>query len=553
VSFISYAQNHEDVMLARVFRGIDAGFYIDVGAQDPRIDSVTKAFYDRGWRGINIEPVATWFDKLARDRPRDINLCLAAGAAEGVVDFYEVADSGLSTSSAEFARRHRDQGHAVVAGKVQASTLDAICAEHLVQLVHFLKIDAEGAELEVLQGIALERVRPWLILVEAKEPNSSVSTHARWDPLLLDRGYAFAYNDGLNRFYLAAEHASLHDAFATPPGVFDDFIPRRLVDQIDHAEGLARHGAALETLAQLRAESIERLERIILDKDAALVASHASHANAEARLVEREANLSTLRGTLAEHVTRQAALLAELAGRDARVSSLLAELAGSEAQVSSLLAELAGSEAQVSSLLAELAGSEAQVSASLAELVGRDAQVSSLQGDIAAQDAELQRRKATIADFASRLRHADGAVANLSRQFVDFHASRLAADAGLAAALAGHADTLAELARAQRDFQILVSSRSWRVTSPLRRAMTGTLAARSHLTRIWRRACVRIGLGGGSVAIPASGSPGDAPSAVVDAGEPCAAPPPLPISADAEQILARYPVLAGAPTREGAA
>ena len=497
MSFVSYAQNHEDVMLARVFRGIDAGFYIDVGAQDPRIDSVTKAFYDRGWRGINIEPVATWFDRLARDRPRDINLCLAAGAAEGVVDFYEVADSGLSTSSAEFARRHRDQGHAVVAGKVQVSTLDAICAEHLVELVHFLKIDAEGAELEVLQGIALERVRPWLILVEAKEPNSSVSTHARWDSLLLDRGYVFAYNDGLNRFYLAAEHASLHDAFATPPGVFDDFIPRQLVDQIDHAEGLARHGEAFETLAQLRAESIERLDRIILDKDAALVASHASHANAEARLVEREANLSTLRRDLAEHVTRQAALLAELAGRDA--------------------------------------------------------QVSSLRGDIAAQEAELQRRKATIVDFASRLGHADGAVANLSRQLVDFHASRLAADAGLAAALAAHADTLAELARAQRDFQILVSSRSWRVTSPLRRVMTGTLAARSHFTRIWRWVCVWIGLGGGSVAIPASGSPGDAPSAVVDAGEPRVAPPPLPISDDAEQILARYPVLAGAPTREGAA
>ena len=110
MTFVSYAQNNEDVMLARVFRGLDAGFYIDVGAQDPRIDSVTKAFYDLGWRGINLEPVAFWYQKLCQDRPRDINLCLAAGAAEGVVDFYEIVDTGLSTSRAEFASVTRRRG-----------------------------------------------------------------------------------------------------------------------------------------------------------------------------------------------------------------------------------------------------------------------------------------------------------------------------------------------------------------------------------------------------------------------------------------------------------
>ena len=57
MSFISYAQNFEDVMLRRVFAELDTGFYIDVGANDPSADSVTKAFYDAGWHGINIEPL----------------------------------------------------------------------------------------------------------------------------------------------------------------------------------------------------------------------------------------------------------------------------------------------------------------------------------------------------------------------------------------------------------------------------------------------------------------------------------------------------------------
>ena len=58
MTFVSYAQNFEDVMLWRALREVTHGFYIDVGAADPDSDSVTRAFYDRGWSGINVEPVA---------------------------------------------------------------------------------------------------------------------------------------------------------------------------------------------------------------------------------------------------------------------------------------------------------------------------------------------------------------------------------------------------------------------------------------------------------------------------------------------------------------
>jgi hypothetical protein len=58
----SYAQNHEDVLLERCFRNQVEGFYIDVGAWDPVIDSVTQWFYLRGWRGINVEPTLQYFE-----------------------------------------------------------------------------------------------------------------------------------------------------------------------------------------------------------------------------------------------------------------------------------------------------------------------------------------------------------------------------------------------------------------------------------------------------------------------------------------------------------
>src|SRR3954451_14572299 len=52
----SYAQNFEDVMLARALAHVRDGFYIDLGAQHPTVDSVSRAFYELGWRGVHVEP-----------------------------------------------------------------------------------------------------------------------------------------------------------------------------------------------------------------------------------------------------------------------------------------------------------------------------------------------------------------------------------------------------------------------------------------------------------------------------------------------------------------
>jgi hypothetical protein len=69
MTFISYAQNQGDVMLYRALGDVKQGFYIDVGAQDPVIDSVTKAFYDGGWHGIDIEPSTEYFQKPQSEGP----------------------------------------------------------------------------------------------------------------------------------------------------------------------------------------------------------------------------------------------------------------------------------------------------------------------------------------------------------------------------------------------------------------------------------------------------------------------------------------------------
>lgn len=250
MTFVTYAQNFEDVMLHRALKHVPRGFYVDVGAQHPTEDSVTKSFSLMGWRGINIEPVRHWFDLLEADRPYDTNLNVAVGEADsGQLTLFEVEGTGLSTTDPRLAARYREEGRIVAEHSVPTQTLDDIFAVNDVREVHFLKVDCEGAERTALASCSFSKIRPWIVVVEATEPNSQISVHEEWEFLLTERGYVRAYGDGLNLYYVASEHAELMAAFTTPPNVFDDFIRAR--DQASHDALSDLHYRAQDMVTEL--------------------------------------------------------------------------------------------------------------------------------------------------------------------------------------------------------------------------------------------------------------------------------------------------------------
>lgn len=219
---ISYAQNFEDVLLWRALHDVAVGYYVDVGAFHPEIDSVTKWFYDQGWNGINIEPVPDLFALLEGARPRDRNVRAAAGAASGTAPLYVPRNSpGLSSLSP--SPPEGTDPSAVESLMVEVCTLNELLEPHGNNPIHFLKIDAEGSERNVLSGIDLSRFRPWIVVVEATAPQSSRRISDNWEDLLLEHDYRRVYFDGLNEYYLSAEKDELAGHFSVAPNVFDNF------------------------------------------------------------------------------------------------------------------------------------------------------------------------------------------------------------------------------------------------------------------------------------------------------------------------------------------
>lgn len=243
---LSHAQNREDLVLAGLLKTLETGFYVDVGANHPEHDSVTLLFYERGWSGINIEPNPDLHQLLARLRPRDINLDCGLSSAPGVMRLrcYDQLH-GLSSFSRESqAAMAGDRPTATYRDlQCRVDTLAAVLARHRLDgPVHFLKIDVEGLELEVLLGNDWQRFRPWVLCIER---TLDAARRAAIAALLSAHRYQAVFDDGINDFWVADEHLDLWHGFSYAGDIVlggvavrPEFVPEPLpIDALLRLEG----------------------------------------------------------------------------------------------------------------------------------------------------------------------------------------------------------------------------------------------------------------------------------------------------------------------------
>jgi len=327
--FTSYAQNFEDVVLWRALKHVSNGFYVDIGAQHPVLDSVSKAFYEHGWRGVHVEPVPHYAEMIRQDRPDEQVLQLALSDEPGILELHVIENSGLSTAVKVYAEGYeKDHGFAHTTIQTPMLPMKSALAFLADRTVHWLKIDVEGLEEQVLRGWDSTVLRPWIIVIEATVPMSPELRYEGAEKLILTAGYRFAYFDGLNRYYVANEHAELIPSLSVPPNVFDDFelsglsgswcrgavarVRGEMQPVIDELSRLREQAAALASEAETRADlAVKRSD------ESAALASQAQERSveAEARAVAAEA-----RAVKAEGLSREFELRAAVAEERARIA-----------------------------------------------------------------------------------------------------------------------------------------------------------------------------------------------------------------------------------------
>lgn len=217
MNMISYAQNYEDVILARAFATKTNGFYVDIGACYPENGSVTKHFYDLGWSGVNVEPHPDAFRLLANARTRDINLNIAVADYDGEIKLY-FGDSIGETTALE--------GEDSKSFIVPALSLMSLFEKYVREDVDFLKIDVEGYEYQVLKGGDWKKFRPKVIVCEVTQPwSNKIRSEAENIKLLLtSEDYQLTYFDGLNWYFVANEANNLAELIGLQPNVLDNYI-----------------------------------------------------------------------------------------------------------------------------------------------------------------------------------------------------------------------------------------------------------------------------------------------------------------------------------------
>lgn len=203
----SYSQLQEDLEIDKLLNYKAQGYYVDVGANDPSRFSNTKRFYEKGWKGINIDPNPKSIKKFETERPRDLNLAIGVSNEATTLEFYEIFPDTLSTFSKSEMESYIKQGYKLATvSKIQVQPLAQILSKFASdKQIDFLTLDTEGFDLEVLQGNDWIYFRPSVICVENHSHDKNTDVQIKNNTIhefIINKGYVKKYDSGLNSLYL---------------------------------------------------------------------------------------------------------------------------------------------------------------------------------------------------------------------------------------------------------------------------------------------------------------------------------------------------------------
>lgn len=167
----SYSQCGEDLIIDFILQRFVGGTpsYLDIGAHHPIHISNTYLFYQRGGRGVCIEPDPDLFSKFKNRRVRDTCLNVGVGSLEQEsAEFYVMSSKSLSTFSRVEAERYEGYGTQKIENIIHIPLIEvnSIFESCFITTPDLVSIDVEGMDLEILSAIDFSRFRPTVFCVE---------------------------------------------------------------------------------------------------------------------------------------------------------------------------------------------------------------------------------------------------------------------------------------------------------------------------------------------------------------------------------------------------
>lgn len=154
------AQNNIDKIVLEIF-GVNK-IFVEAGGSHPQDQNNTYLLENYGWNGIVVEPKLDFNNMYKMYRPKTIleNYVLVSKKYEGDEiegDFSHYMIGGVN---------NYHSCDTWVPTKYNCKTLDSLLTKNNINEIHFLSLDVEGYENEVIEGINFNNTFIHLIVVE---------------------------------------------------------------------------------------------------------------------------------------------------------------------------------------------------------------------------------------------------------------------------------------------------------------------------------------------------------------------------------------------------